>query len=263
MRLWERHRVIDALDLGVEEKELLRVLANHVRDDDPTCFLGQTALRAMTGIKSEKGIRNATSRLERRGLVTASRPKKYPGRGKAIRYTLHLGIRAVGTYLKYVPPENKYVPSAPEIRALGPLNTCPGHDQPLEPLGTGENRTTEAQGERALEGASPAPEPEPEPEPEPPPQQRENDMNRYDADGLDRENQVLLRMAERGILTAKRHQYEALADYLARLAIENRARLASLNSATPATPLRPQTPEQRAAGSARREANLQAWLDEK
>jgi hypothetical protein len=128
VKLWQRHRAIDALaGLNVYDKGLLRVIANHVKDHDPRCFLSQATLQTKTGIDSTKGIRHATQRLENRGLLTVERPPKYSGRGKAIVYTLHLNIGAASTYSE----RQKYVPCTPKIGASRHLNSDPRSHQPI------------------------------------------------------------------------------------------------------------------------------------
>lgn len=118
-------------------KLVLFVLSRHAKDDSMTCWLSQARLKKLTGIKSDDGIDAAVRNLEARGVLTVTRPRKYPGRGHSNVYTLHFDAEVIPSEAGYSTEANTpkglptYPEGTPEIPRNGGPNTPPRGDQPL------------------------------------------------------------------------------------------------------------------------------------
>ncbi len=127
MKPWQRQDYICGLpDLGPGDKALLFVLSRHADDRSLSCFLGWSALKAASGIRSNDGIEAAIRRLEARGLISVMRPPKHSGCRKSNEYRLLFASAECSAGRSINTPI-----SQPEYSDSEYSNTPLGGDQPL------------------------------------------------------------------------------------------------------------------------------------
>jgi hypothetical protein len=211
VNLWRRLDCIYADDrLGQTERHLAAYLAFRVNQETMTCRLGAGTIASGTGF-DRRTVQRIVNRLERLGLVSASRSGKYQGRNAANLYTLHLAKPdpEIAAQRRYSPKKNS---GTDDTGIAAPVHGNSG-TAPHKPVLTVRNRG--ARGERAPDGASPRA------------QKSTRKPNPGEESAPAKRRRQLLDLAR--VLNVPQRPGEPMHAYLTRIDDANRERMAKIN----------------------------------